>query len=93
MTPTCDLNNIPYAQWLEKALQELVKLPVRGICIVATTDGSDVYTDYYNVSMGDKLVVSGLIQQDAMFDAMAANGMVEYLDENEEAADGEEENR
>ena len=87
---TNSFTNIPYAPWLENALQELIKLPVKGLCIVATTDRGDIYNNYYNTSMADKLVMAGLIQQDATLDALAANGVIEYADEEDET-DGTEE--
>ena len=87
-----DIFSLPYAKWLEKTLQELVTFPVKGICISATSDKGELYTNYHNVSMADKLVISGLIQQDAMLDTMAANGMIEYAEDEEGGeANGEEE--
>ena len=86
-----DFSTIPYAQWLENAIRELVELPVRGICIVATTDNGDVYNNYYNVTMADKLIMAGLIQQDATFEAMSANEFIEYVEDEEEDIDGTEE--
>lgn len=79
-----NLNNIPYAQWLEKALQELITFPVKGICIVALTDNGEIYNNYHNVNMADKLVMAGIIQQDAMLDTMAASGIIEYSDDGDE---------
>lgn len=82
-----DIFNLPYAKWLEQTLQELVKFPVKGICICATTGEGEVYVNYHNVSMADKLVISGIVNQDAMLDTMAANGLVEYA-EDEEGGEG-----
>lgn len=84
---TNNLNSIPYAKWLENALQELIKFPVKGICMAATTNTGETYLNYYEISMGDKLTLAGLIQQDAMLDALAANGFIDYADE-EEPSDG-----
>lgn len=84
-----DITSRPYAKWLEKTLQELITFPVKGITLNAVTDNGEVYTNYYNISMADKLIVSGIIQQDAMLDTLAANGIIEYEDEEEEL-DGEE---
>ena len=78
-----DIRNMSYASWLEKTLQELVNFPVKGICIAATTNTGDFYVNYYNVPMGDKLTISGLVNQDAMLDTMAANGIIEYEEEGE----------
>ena len=38
--------------------------------------------------MGDKLLVAGIIQQDAMFDSLAANGVIDYDDDEENEDDG-----
>lgn len=87
-----DIRNMPYAEWLEKTLQELVQFPVKGICIAATTDNGEYYVNYHNVPMGDKLTIAGLINQDAMLDTLAANGIVSYVEEDEEDdTNGEEE--
>lgn len=83
-----NLSDIPYAKWLEKALQELINLPVKSICIFAMTENGDIYNNYHNVTMADKLVMAGLIQQDAMLDTMVVNGFIE--EEQEDTDDGEE---
>ena len=86
-----DIFTLPYAKWLEQTLQELVKFPVKGIAINAITDNGEVYTNYHNISMADKLVISGIINQDATLDMLAANGVIEYADEEGGEADGTEE--
>jgi hypothetical protein len=86
-----DIFALPYAKWLEQTLQELVKFPVKGIAINAITDKGEVYTNYHNITMADKLVISGIINQDATLDMMAANGIVEYVDEEGGEFDGTEE--
>ena len=75
------LSNIPYAQWLETALQEMIKFPVKGICINAVSTDGTVYTNYYKISMNDKLLVAGLLQQDAMIDTLTINGFIKQEDE------------
>ena len=85
-----NLNEIPYTKWLEETLQNVVTLPVKGIALnVVLSDGS-VYTDYYNLSMNNKLTIAGLVQQDAMYDSMRANGLIKNVEEEDES-DGEEE--
>lgn len=84
-----DVFSMPYAKWLEQTLQELVKFPVKGIAINATTANGEVYTNYYEISMADKLVISGVIQQDAMLDTLAANGYIEYADEEDDEVSDE----
>lgn len=80
-------NNVysqPYAKWLEQALKELVGFPVKSICLNAVTASGDTYTNYYQISMRDKIVIAGILQQDAMLDTMAANGIIEYDDKTPE---------
>jgi len=79
-----ELNKLPYAQWLENALQELVKFPVKGICMYATTENGEIYSNYHNISMMDKLTIAGLIQTDATVDSMVVNGYIQTEDEDEE---------
>lgn len=86
-----NITNMAYAQWLEQALRELTALKVHGIVIAATTENGDTYTNYYNVSMADKLVLSGLINQDATLDMLAVNGIIQ-LDNEDDCADCDEEN-
>ncbi len=85
MSETINLNALPYAEWLEKALHGLVKMPVEGICFTAILKGGEAYTNYYNISMMNKLTIAGLIQQDATLDSLAANGFIEYADEENES--------
>ena len=85
-----NINDIPYAAWLEKNLKDLITSPVKSICICAVAENGDIYRDYYNTTMIDKITIAGVIQQDAMLDSMAAHGIIEYVDEEEGDADGEE---
>ena len=78
MTPENDFKNIPYAPWLENALRELINFPVKGICMFAITKTGDIYSNYNdNISMADKLLIAGLIQQDAMLDQLTINGFID----------------
>jgi hypothetical protein len=79
-----DFTTLPYAPWLEKALQELLNFPVKGLCMYAITENGDVYSNYYEISMKDKLTIAGYIHQDAMYDSLAANGVIQYDDDEEE---------
>ena len=88
---TNDIFALPYAKWLEQTLQELVKFPVKGIAINAITSNGEVYTNYHNVTMAEKLMIAGIINQDAMLDTMAANGIIEYSDEEGGEANGTKE--
>ena len=84
MSENHNITEMPYAKWLEQSLSDISALPIRGIAIVGITEGGDAYTNYYNTSMADKLVLAGLINQDAMFDSMAANGIIDYEDDDED---------
>lgn len=85
--PNNNLNEIPYAQWLEQTLQDIIKLPVKGMCLNAILENGEIYTTYYNATMHDKVTIAGFIQQDAMIDTLAVNGFIK----NEEDEDGTEE--
>ena len=85
-----NINELPYAAWLEKNLRDLIATPIKSICICAVSEDGDMYRDYYKATMLDKILIAGVVQQDAMYDSMAANGMVEYAEDEEDIADGEE---
>lgn len=68
-----NLNNIPYAEFLEQTLKELITMPVKGIALNAVLNDGSVYTAYHNVSMNNKLTISGLVQQDATIDFLKVN--------------------
>ena len=85
-----DLNNLPYAKWLEESLRSFVGKPVEAICIMTRFDTGEVGSGYYNSTVADKILFAGFLQQDAMLDTLKNNG---YLEEDEEDEDyGEEEN-
>lgn len=84
MSKNHNITEMPYAKWLEQSLSDISALPIRGIAIVGITEDGDAYTNYYNTSMADKLVLAGLINQDAMFDSMAANGVIDYEDDEDD---------
>ena len=83
-----NLNQLPYAEWLEKALHDAINMPVEGISLTVILKGGEAYTNYYNINMMNKLTIAGLVQQDAMLDSLAANGLIEYADEEGESNDG-----
>lgn len=87
------ITDMPYATWLEQVLHDILDLPIKGITFTGILENGDIYVKYYNTSMADKLVISGIVNQDATIDMLAAQGIIEYEeDENkEEDCDGEEE--
>lgn len=78
----------PIVKFLQQTIRDISKFPTKGIAVIATSDGDEIYTSYHNVPMQDKLVISGLVQQDATLDMLAANG---YLADDDEDEDDEEE--
>lgn len=82
--PENSFENIPYAEWLETALKTLVTWPVKGICMYAILENGDMYSNYYNTSTQDKILIAGNIQQDATIETLAANKLIESQEENEE---------
>lgn len=64
----------PIVKFLQQTIRDISKFPTKGIAVIATSDGDEIYTSYHNVPMQDKLVISGLVQQDATLDMLAARG-------------------
>lgn len=85
-----NITDMPYAQWLERTLRDISTMPITGIAILGVLERGETYTAYYNVPMADKLLLSGLINQDATLDMLAAQGVISYEDEEEEETYGEE---
>lgn len=91
MTNKNNITNMPYAQWLEQTLRDISELPVKGIVLMGVLEDGESYTAYYNISMTDKLILAGLVNQDATLDMLAAQGVIDYNDDEEEDVDGKEE--
>ena len=68
-----NINNMPYASWLEKTLQDVVDMPVESIYIVTKLKGGATVPSFYNCNVNDKILFAGIIQQDAMMDTIQAN--------------------
>ena len=85
-----DIREMPYAEWLEGALRRISVMPMRTLILIGITEDGDTYNDYYNAAMGDKLMIAGLIQQDAMLDTLEANGYIKSTDDGEEDEEDEE---
>lgn len=82
-----DITAKPFAKWLEQTLHDIMDFPVRGIAIALVSDDNNTYINYYETSMADKILISGLINQDANLDMMAAAGLIKYDDEKEDDAE------
>lgn len=85
-----DINNLPYAEWLEQSLRNILGKPVEVICIMTrvTSDdkelGDEIGSGYWNCTVADKLLFAGFLQQDAMLDTMKANGYISDEEDTEE---------
>lgn len=90
MTNNTNITEMPYATWLEETLRDISTMPIAGIAILGVLEGGETYTAYYNVPMADKLLLSGLINQDATLDMLAAQGVINYADEEPEDAEEDE---
>ena len=84
-----NITEMPYAKWLEQTLHDISSLPVKGIALLVSTENGDSYTNYYNVSMADKLIMAGLIQQDSTLNMLASNGIIQYEDEEDDSSEDE----
>lgn len=68
-----ELKNLPYLEWLEESLQNLIKMPVKSICMCVKLDDDAIITSYYEATMMDKICFSVVISQEAMLQTLAAN--------------------
>lgn len=80
----------PIVEWLREVLRDISQFDARGIAVASINKDGDSYVSYYKMNMADKVLISGLIQQDAMLDTLAQNGIVSYNDSDEDN-DGDEE--
>lgn len=80
----------PIVEWLREVLRDISQFDARGIAVASINKDGDSYVSYYKMNMADKVLISGLIQQDAMLDTLAQNGIIGY-DESDEGDDTEEE--
>ena len=78
------INRKDYAEFLEKTLQNMIELPVEGICIVTKLKGGGHMMSFFNSSPSDKIAYAGMIQQDAMIDTLKANNWISDKDDNRE---------
>ena len=80
----------PIVEWLREVLRDISQFDARGIAVASINKDGDSYVSYYKMNMADKVLISGLIQQDAVLDTLAQNGIIGY-DESDEGDDAEEE--
>ena len=82
-----DIREMSYAEWLEGALRRISVMPMRTLILIGITEDGDTYNDYYNATMGDKLMIAGMIQQGAMLDTLEANGYIKSMNDDDEEDD------
>ena len=68
-----NLKELPYAEWLEQSLQNIVGTNVQSICIMTKTKSGEVGTGYYECAAVDKLLFASYLQHDAVVDTMTSN--------------------
>lgn len=71
-----DIRKQEYAQFLEETLSALVEMPIESLCIMGKMKGGYSFVNYYKLSITDKILFAGLIQQDAMIDSLKANNLI-----------------
>ena len=81
----------PIIEWLREVLRDISQFDARGIAVASINKDGDSYVSYYKMNMADKVLISGLIQQDAMLDTLAQNGIVSYDESDEDEDDDDEE--
>ena len=81
----------PIVEWLREVLRDISQFDARGIAVASINKDGDSYVSYYKMNMADKVLISGLIQQDAMLDTLAQNGIISYDESDEDNDDDEEE--
>ena len=87
-----DITEKPYAEWLEEILSDICAMSMRALAMIGVTEDGDIFNGYYNASAADKILMSGLIQQDAMIDTLETAGLINATNgDEEEENDGEEE--
>ena len=68
-----DISKLPYAAWLEEAIETVVGVSPKSICIAATAHDGTTFTGYYNADAQDKAVFSHHIQSDVTMDIIRNN--------------------
>ena len=80
-----DLNELPFASWLEDAVRGLIENKATVIAIAAGVQNDQVLTMYYNCGMAEKALLATHINGDAMMDMVLANaGLILDAAEDEE---------
>lgn len=65
-----------YASFMEELLQQMVQMPVSGICVLLKLEEGSVCSNYFNSKPMDKMIYAGVIQQDITWEILKANNAV-----------------
>lgn len=86
-----DITKLPYAEWLEESVGEIIKAQPEQIGIVAICPDGRTLTGYYNADATAMAMMAHTINADAVMDVVVNNiGMVrDALDELEEEGEPE----
>lgn len=68
-----DLNNVPFAKWLETILPQLCRQDAKAIAILCVNKDGTVGTGYYNAVAGDKGTMAWQLLLDGVWDMLMAN--------------------
>lgn len=68
-----DLNNVPFAKWLETILPQLCRQDAKAIAILCVNRDGTVGTGYYNAVAGDKGTMAWQLLLDGVWDMIMAN--------------------
>lgn len=74
MSDLPQLEELPWAEWMEEGLRSLMKLEPESIALCAVLADGEIFTGYFNCSCMDKIQISGNIHMDATMDMLEANG-------------------
>ena len=72
-----DITEKPYAEWLDgEILSDICTMPMRALAMTGITEDGRMFNNYYSASVADKILMSRLIQQGAIIDALEAAGLI-----------------
>ena len=81
--------SLPYIEWLEDVLKEIVETNPRAISVEMVQEDNTTSTRYYNMTTFDRALVIATIQEAQIMDTIADNreAILEILSEEEEDDD------
>lgn len=71
-----DIRKQEYAQFLEETLAALTEMPIEGLCIIGRMKSGETFVNYHKLSITDKILFAGLVQQDAMIESLKVNNLI-----------------